>query len=86
MFVAYTLIARTEAPWPIFAYREASAWLRENADPATTVFAPEPGTLAYYSGCTFFDHYGPVTRRGWNVPLREVGLKLSGLFHKFCYV
>lgn len=57
-------------------YEEVGEWLRENGGPSATVFTPEPGALAYYGGCIFFDYYGLMTRKGWKVPLDEVGRDL----------
>ncbi|MDP8247408.1 MAG: hypothetical protein P9M00_04675 [Candidatus Tritonobacter lacicola] len=69
-YVKYFFVARMKV------YEDTGTWLRKNAGPASTVFTGEPGTLAYHSGCIFFDYYGLVTRRGWKVPLKDVGREL----------
>jgi hypothetical protein len=59
------------------AYREAAAWLNKNAPSRSTVLTMEPGTIAYYSDCIFYDYWGLVSRRGWKVSWREADKSLK---------
>jgi hypothetical protein len=41
-------------------YREAASWLQANAKPGDVTEAEEVGTMAYWSGLSFYDHAGLV--------------------------
>jgi hypothetical protein len=58
-------------------YVKIASWLNANTPPGTTVHTLEPGTIAYFSDCIFYDHWGLVTRRGWGVGWKEAKKELK---------
>jgi len=59
------------------AYLQTAQWLNINAAPRAVVLTLEPGTMAFYSNCIFYDYWGLISRKGWKVSWREADLNLK---------
>jgi len=53
------------------AYVQTAQWLNNNAAPGATVLTLEPGTMAFYSKCVFYDYWGLISRKGWKISWRD---------------